>query len=159
MKKLSLLLILVMSVLLLKAGGESVSYVTFNGKTYFGEKVKQGLFNMTLTLSDGTIMKVPLKKVDAYSTNGHLFERLPVMCQNAPENCTALMEYVTSRNGFRLYKYSVVQEHGELYNNSYEKAHMEYGFFVFKDGKYHLEVTQKNAESVLPFFGIEVLWN
>lgn len=159
MKKLSALLIMVMFALMVKAGGEATSYITFDGKTYFGEKVKPGLLTMNLTMSDGTIMKVPFKKVDSYSCNGRLFERLPVMCKGAPENCTALMEYITARNGFRLYKYSVIQEHGELYNNTYEKAHEEFEFFVFKDGKYHLQVTQENAVSVLPFFGIKVLWN
>lgn len=157
MKKLSVLLILVMSVLILKASGEATSFVTVDGKTYFCEKVKAGLFNLNMVMDNGTIMKVPLKKVESYSTNGKLYDRLPVMCKDAPENCTALMEYITSRNGFRLYKYSEIREHGDLVNNTYQTAHLEYGFFVFRDGKYHLEVTPENAESVLPFFGIEVL--
>ena len=157
MKKLSLLLILVMSVLLLKAGGESVSYVTFDGKTYFGQTVKSGLFNMNLKMSDGTIMKVPIKKVDSYSCNGRLFERLPVVCKDAPANCTALMELVTTRNGFRLYKHSECRESGDLIDNTYEKAHLQFEYYVYKDGKLHLKVTKENVESVLPFFGIKVI--
>ena len=157
MKKLSLLLILVMSVLLLKAGGESVSYVTFDGKTYFGQMVKSGLFNMNLKMSDGTIMKVPIKKVDSYSCNGRLFERLPVVCKDAPANCTALMELVTTRNGFRLYKHSECRESGDLIDNTYEKAHLQFEYYVYKDGKLHLKVTKENVESVLPFFGIKVI--
>jgi hypothetical protein len=157
MKKLFVFLILVMSVLMLKAGGEATGYVKVGDETYFCEKVKPGLFNMNLTLDNGTIIKVPLKKVDSYSCNGRMFERLPVMCKGAPENCTELMEYVTSRNGFRLYKYSTVQEHGELYDNTYKKAHQEFELFVFKDGKFCLQVTKENIESVLPFFGIQVI--
>lgn len=157
MKKLFLFLILFVSALMLKAGGEVTSYVKANGKTYFCQSVKPGLLRMNLTMSDGTILKVPLNKVDAYSCKGHLYERLPVMCKDAPANCTALMEYITSRNGFRLYKYCKVQEHGELCNNTYEKAHLEFMFFVFKDGKFYLPVTQENAESILPFFGIKTL--
>jgi len=147
MKKLTVLLVLVMSVLMLKAGTEVSSYVTVDGKTYFCENVKSGLKFMNLTMNDGTIMKVPLKKVDSYSSKGHLYERLPVMCEGAPENCTAMMEYITSRNGFRLYKYCKMKSHGNT----------EFTFFIFKDGKYHLSVTRENAESVLPFFGIEVI--
>jgi hypothetical protein len=133
MKKLSVLLIMVMLVLMVKAGGEATAYVTIGSKTYFCEKV------------------------DSYSLNGRMFERLPVMCKDAPANCTALMEYITSRNGFRLYKYCKVQEHGDLSNNTYEKAHLEYMFFVFKDGKFYLPVTAENAESILPFFGIKTI--
>ena len=157
MKKQSVLLILVISALMLKAGGEATNYVTVNGKTYFCETVKQGILNLNLKMSDGTILRVPLKKVDAFSCHGRMFERLPVMCKGAPANCTALMEYITSRNGFRLYKYCKVQEHGEVYDCSYQKPHKEFTFFVFKDGQYHLQVTQDNAESVLPFFGIPVI--
>jgi len=157
MKKLFVIMILVMSVLMLKAGTEANSYVTIDGKTYFCETVKTGLKNMNLKMIDGTVLKVPIKKVDAYSTSGHLYERLPVICKSAPENCTALMEYVTSRNGFRLYKYCKMKGQCILDDNTFNDPQMEYTFFIFKDGKYHLSVTRENAESVLPFFGIEVI--
>ena len=91
MKKLSALLIMVMFALMVKAGGESTSYVKFGGKTYFCQTVKPGLLRMSVVMTDGTIVKVPLKKVDSYSTKGHLYERLPVICKDAPANCTALM--------------------------------------------------------------------
>jgi hypothetical protein len=156
MKKLSALLIMVMFALMVKAGGESTSYVTFDGKTYFCQDVKPGLLNINLTMSDGTTLKVPFKKVDAYSSKGHLYERLPVMCKDVPANCTALMEYITSRNGLRLYKFCKTGSCGDLLDNTYEKAHLQYTFFVFKDGKFYLHVTKENAESVLPFFGIKV---
>jgi hypothetical protein len=157
MKKLAALMILVMSVLMLKAGGEATSYVTFSGKTYFCQKATPGLFNMNLTMDDGTILKVPLKKVDAFYCKGHLCERMPVFCEGAPANCTALMQYITTRNGFRLYKRCEYNECGNLSDNTYKKAHLEVEYYVFKDGKFHLQVNQANASSVLSFFGIPVL--
>jgi hypothetical protein len=157
MKKLALFLILFMPVMMLKAGGEATSYVTANGKTYFCQTVRSGLFHMNLKMTDGTIMKVPLNKVDSYSCNGRLFDKLPVKCKWAPANCTALMEYVTQRNGLRLYKYCKVQEHGEIYDCTYQSAHKQVEYFVFKDGKFYLHVTQENAESILPFFGIKII--
>jgi hypothetical protein len=157
MKKLSVLLILVMSALMLTAGGKATSYVTIGGKTYFCEKAKPGLINMNLTMDDGTIVKVPLKKVDSYYRNGRLFERLPVVMEGAGGNQTELLEYVTSRNGLRLYKYSTMQEHGELFDNTYKKAHQEFELYVFKDGKLYLQVTRENMGSVLPFFHIQVI--
>jgi len=157
MKKLSVLLILVMSVLMLKAGGEATSYVTVGGKTIFCQSVKSGLLNINLKMNDGTILKVPFKKVDAYSCKGRLFERLPVMCKDAPANCTALMEYITSRNGFRLYKHYEYGECGNLWDNTYKKAHLQVEYYIFKDGKFYLPVTKENAANVLSFFGIEVI--
>lgn len=157
MKNLFVMLTLILSFLFLKAGEKTTNYVTYEGKTYFCQKATPGLFNMNLTMDDGTILKVPIKKVDAYSCNGRLFERLPVMCEGATANCTALMEYVTSRNGFRLYKYCKVQEHGNLYDCTYQKAHKETTYFVYKDGKFHMQVTKENAESVLQYFNIKVI--
>jgi hypothetical protein len=157
MKKLSVLLVLVMSVLVLKAGGETTSYVTSEGKTYFCHKITSGLFNLNLTMDDGTIIKVPFKKVDSYSHNGRLCERLPVMCKGAPANCTALMQYVTTRNGFKLYKLCEYNECGDMWNNSYKKAHLQVEYFVFKDGMFYLQVSKENAESVFKFFNIEVI--
>jgi hypothetical protein len=146
-----------MTVLMLKAGGEATSYVTVNGKTYFCQTVRTGLLHMNLKMTDGTIMKVPFNKVDSYLCKGRLFERLPVKCKGAPANCTALMEYITQRNGFRLYKYCKVQENGDIYNCTYQNAHKEVEYFVFKNGKFYLHVNQDNVESVLPFFGIKTI--
>ncbi len=157
MKKLFVSLILVMTVLMLNAGGEATNYVSVGSKIYFCQTMKPGLFNMSLTMTDGTTVKVPFSKVSSYSCDGRLYDRLPLACKGAPANCSALMEYVTSRNGFRLYKYSKVQAHGELCDNTYEKAHLEYEFFIFKEGKFYLPVTPENIESVLPFFGIKVI--
>lgn len=157
MKKLSALLLMVMFVQVVKAGSEATSYVTFDGKTYFCQEVKSGLLNMNLIMTDGTTLKVPIKMVESYSTKGHLYERLPTTCKDAPENGAVLMEYITSRNGFRLYKYSRMGSCGDLMDNSYEKAHLQYTFFIFKDGKFYLPVTRENAESILPFFGIQTI--
>lgn len=157
MKKLAVFLILVMSALMLKAEGDATNFVTVNGKTYFCQLMTPGLLNMNLTLNDGTTLKIPFKKVDSYSLNGRMFERMPVMCKGAPANCTALMEYVTSRNGLRLYKYCKTQAHGDLCDGNYEKAHLRVAYFVFKDGKFYIPVTQENMQSVLPFFGVKIL--
>lgn len=157
MKKLFALLVMVMFTLALKAGEETINYVTTGGKTYFCHHSKAGLFYTKVVLDDGKMLKIPFSKVDAYFCKGRLFERLPVVCEGVPSGCTALMEYVTSRNGLRLYKYCKYGECGDLRNNTYQKAHLQVLYFVFKDGKFYLKVDKKNAPTVLPFFGIKVI--
>lgn len=157
MKKLSVFLVLVMFALFVKAEGEATSYVTANGKTYFCQSVRSGLLNMNLAMTDGTVLKIPFKKVDAFSCKGRLFERLPVICEGAPTNCTALMEYITTRNGFRLYKHCEYGECGNLWDNTYEKAHLQVEYCVFKNGEFYLPVDKENAAAILPFFGIKVI--
>ena len=157
MKSILIAVMLLVSCLVIKAGNESINYVKAGGKTYFCQELRQGLFKAGVVMDDGSVLRIPFNKIEAYSCKGHLFERLPVMCENAKPGCTALMEYVTSRSGLRLYKYCQYGECCDPASNKYGKVQARYLYTVFKDGEFYLRVDQKNAASVLPFFGIEVL--
>jgi hypothetical protein len=128
------------------AGGESTSYVKANGKVYFGQDLKTGLLKMKIISSDGSVIKVSNRDVEAYMHDSRLFERLPVVCDNNEILCEAMMEYITSRSGLKLYRYF----HTEMNVSSYS-------YYVFKDGKFYLRIDETNAEATLPFFGIKVL--
>lgn len=139
-------LILICTGIQAMAGGESVNYVKAGGKVYFGKNIKFGLFNTKVIDADGTITKVPNRKVEACMHNSKLYERLPVVCENNDTTCLAMMEYITSRAGLKLYRY-----------DSYPEKKSRYEYFVFKDNKFYLRINQDNALSILPFFGVEVL--
>ncbi|HPT14710.1 MAG TPA: hypothetical protein PK796_07985 [Bacteroidales bacterium] len=157
MKSILVTLLLMVSFLVVKAGDESISYVKAGGKTYFCQQVRQGLFKAGVVMGDGNVLRIPFGKIEAYSCKGHLYERLPLMCKDAKPGCTALMEYVTSRNGLRLYKYCQYGECCDPATNNFSKAQASYLYSVFKDGKFYLVVDKQNAASVLPFFGIDVI--
>jgi hypothetical protein len=161
MKKLIAILLLVMFAFTLEARNDpessNVNYVKSGDKIWLCEKMKSGLFALNIRMEDQGTLKIPFREVDSYFCNGRLFERLPVIYEGAPSGSTALMEYITSRNGLRLYKYCKYGECGELVNNTYEKAHLQFTYFIFRGGKFYLEVDQKNAPTVLPFFGIKVI--
>lgn len=157
MKKLIALMIMVMFTLTLSAGDESISYVTSGGKTYFCQNVKFGFFCAKVQNRDGETVKIPFSKVDAYCCKGKLFERLPLIIEGVETERTALMEYITSRNGLRLYRYSKYGECGEFADNTYKPAHLQVEYYIFQDGKFYLRLDQKNARTVLPFFGVKVV--
>ena len=156
MKKIFAMLLLVITALALRAGEETTNYLTSGGKTYFCRKVRSGLFCANIVTSDGFTLKIPYSKVDAVYRDGKLYERLPVIYEGAAQGKTALMEYITSRNGLRLYKYCEYGECGDLLRCNYKPAHLQVVYYVFKDGEFYLLVDCKNAASVLPFFGIKV---
>jgi len=157
MKKIIALMMMVMFTLALTAGDESINYVTSGGKTYFCQKVKFGLFCAKVMNNEGKVVKIPFSEVDSYCCKGKLFERLPLVIDGVETDRTALMEYITSRNGLRLYRYCEYGECGEIANSTYKPAHLQFEYYVFQDGKFYLQVDQKNARTVLPFFGVEVL--
>lgn len=128
------------------AGGESISYVKAGGKVYFGQNLKRGLFNIKIISTDGTVLRIPNQQVTAYMHDSKLFEYLPVVSENKDTLCFAMMEYITSRSGLKLYRYSC-----------YDKNVTSYGYFVFKDNKFYLSINKENAASTLPFFGVEII--
>jgi hypothetical protein len=128
------------------AGEKTISYVKTSNEVYFGQDLKMGLFNTRIITEDGTVTKIPNRDVTAYMHNSKLFEYLPVVCEENDTTCYAMMEYMTTKSGLNLYRHS-----------SYESKDTRYVFYVYKDGKFHLRIDQKNAPTVLPFFGIKVV--
>lgn len=148
MKRIILSIALVLAAFGVNAGneGKTVSYVKTNSAVYFGEDVKHGLFNTKVIAVDGSVTKIPYRDVVAYMDDSRLFENLPVVCENNDTTCYAMMEYITTKSGLNLYRYECNKEKTP-----------RCVFYVFKGGKYHLQVDQKNARTVLPFFGIKVV--
>ena len=157
MKKLVFITMMLMVAIGLKLfAANEISYVKANGKIYLGTEVKFGLSNTRITTLEGKIVKVPNARVEAYMHNDRLFERLPVVCQDNAVACMALMEFVASRSGLRLYRYSSIYEDMDPLANKFEKAKEHYDYYVFKDGMFYLLITRKNAATVLPFFGLDI---
>jgi hypothetical protein len=138
------------------ADENAINYVTANGQTYFGEKIKMGMSH-TRVLNNGTeSAKIDNEDVDAFMRDGRLFERRPVVCNNREVKGEAMMEFVTSRSGLRLYKYTCINENCGASSGDFTKSEERTCYFVFKDGDFYLKIDENNAQSSLPFFGIDV---
>jgi hypothetical protein len=146
MKKTILTAILLLTILGMNvmAGVDPACYVNVGEKTYFGQKLKIGSVVTTITSNDGTVIKVPNSKVKSCMDGTKYFERLPVVNKDYDTTQFALMEYVTSRNGFKLYFYD---------NPNVEPSSRE--FYVFDETRLCLKIDEKNAPNVFAFFGIE----
>lgn len=125
------------------AGGDNISYLRTADKVYIGQDLKIGLFNSKIISSDGTINKIPNRDVLAYMDDSRLFEYLPVVCESNEILCYAMMEYISSRSGLRLYRY-----------DCFDGKNTRCYYYIFKDGKFYLQINPVNALTVLPFFGI-----
>ena len=141
--------IVIIALLLLSIGvkaitdGNDLSYIKTGNNVYFGQDLKIGLFTSKIISSDGTVTKISNRDVVAYMHDSRLFEYLPVISESNDILCYAMMEYITTRSGLRLYRYSC-----------FDEKDTKCYYFVFKDGKYYLRIDQRNALTTLPFFGI-----
>jgi hypothetical protein len=125
------------------AGVDHACYVKAGDKIYFGQKVKSGLFVVRIISSDGTVVKIPNQKVSAYMDGTRLFELKPVVNTNYDTTGMAIMQFVTSRNGLKLYCYD------DLNTESVKRE-----FYVFTDDRLYLKLDKTNAAEALAFFGI-----
>jgi len=128
------------------AGAEPGCFVKTGNKTYYGQKVKTGAYSVKITSDNGSVVKVPIRKVKSYSDGSRLFELLPTVNDRYDTKGFRMMEYVTSSNGLKLFAF---------YNSELEKPGKE--LYVFNDQRMYLKINQKNAANVLAFFGIEAL--
>jgi len=125
---------------------EDICYVKTADKVFFGQNMKIGLVKTKISTAEGSVTEVKNNKIIAYMHENKLYELLPVVCERNDTVCYAMMEYITSRSGLRLYRYCC-----------YDGGDSKYGYFVFKNNKLYLRVDQNNALAILPFFGVEVI--
>jgi len=127
------------------AGSDDACYVKTGDKVYFGQDLKMGLTHVKIISPDGTVVKVNNHDITAYKHHNKLYELLPVICEKGDTICKAFLEYMTSRSGLNLYRYTCCEGCNVV----------KYAYFVFKDGKYYLRIDKYNADAIMPFFGIK----
>jgi len=124
------------------AGNEEDCFVKSGDKVYVGKDLKVGLVNTKLTLMDGTITKFPNKDVTAYRHHDKMYMLLPVICEYNDTICQAMMQYITSKAEYSVFKYCCPQN-GDL-------------FFVYKNEKFYRRINSSMAKDELAYFDIKV---
>jgi hypothetical protein len=146
MKKVMFLVLSMMVLYGLNAvAGESIGYVKTEGNIYFGQKVKIGISKTRIIASDGTVVKIPNHKVEAYMQDSHLFELMPVSYNSDASVKMDLLEKVTLKDGLALYR-STATKAGDA----------EFVYYVYQEGKLYLKCNELNTETVLQYFGINI---
>ncbi len=156
MKKTALLFLMVFFISAGFATNPShLTYVTVNGKTVFCKDLVDAGKAIKMVMENGETEKIQFAVVDAMMHDGRLFERVPVFDKNNDQICTSLMELKAVRNGLKLYRNCEYSSLSDC-NMTPDPEHPEKCFLVYKDGKLHLRLDEKNAANVLSFFHIEV---
>ena len=158
MKKCLIIVVLcLLSAGLYAADKENISYVKTKGVTYFGTEVRPGLFNIRVITTDGSKVKVQNTEIQSVMHDGRLYELMPVVCKDNRVIRMAMMEYITSKDGLRLYRYSSCNKCCELEKGIITNTDAGDVYYVFKDGKFFLRIDETNAGATLSFFGLEIV--
>ena len=155
MKKIPALLVL--SILFFKAYSsdrEMKNFVVFEGATYFCDEIFIGPDNSRISCYRGKTMKMSTAKIDAYSKNGKLYEKLPILTKNLDTAGWAFMQYIASFTGYRLYRYCTNCAHYDPSTGEINPSLFFYRYYIFKGGKFYAFADDENAKAQLALFGV-----
>jgi len=111
------------------------------------KKIKLGVSNAKVTLENGEKVKIALSELNSYVINGRMFDKMMVYKNNRATGIMTFMEKMSERDGYILYKYSTYMLAGDEQGSYY---------YVYKDGKFHSALTEKNCHYVLRYFGLKI---
>jgi len=144
MKRSILIIALILICFGLKAmvGNDETCFVKAGDKLYFGRDLKIGIAHTKLICFDGTVAKFENHDVTAYQHHHRLYRLMPVICDDNDTLCMAMMEYLSTKSGFSVFRYCCPK------NNQ--------AYFVYKDGEFYCRINEDQIEN-LSDFGIKVI--
>ena len=152
-------LVLILSVLIIGLSGfaknlSETYYVASTGEKLNCKKIQVGTNIIKATLENGKKISIPTSMVKLYRLNGKIFEKLPVFVNNKSANNQLFMEFVATRAGLKLYKYSKYEEGVDANTGVYLGVTKVDHYLVFRGDQFHVEVTDKNYQTLFDFFRI-----
>jgi hypothetical protein len=133
------------------------SFVIVGDETYFCESIYTGPSSFRITTTDGDDMKISTGRIDAYSYKGSYFEKMPVIDKNKDTAGWAFMQYLTSRDGFKLYRYCSTCTNFDPATGEIAPRSPIYRYYIFKDSKFVSVTDDHNVKPILKRFGVRVL--
>ncbi len=158
MRTLWTILLVVMLAIGTQAAGPTAScFVVVDKDTYYCDEVKPGKATFRLFTEGKQLMKVPAGKVTAYSVNGKLYERLPVVTRNQDTAGWAFMQFIATHDGFRLYRFCSNCVYFDPATGEIAPSTPIYRYYIFKHGKFVSLTDDQHYESQLAWFGIKLI--
>jgi len=144
MKKFSFLFLLGIFLIsgFVKAGGMP-EYIITDGNVKYFKKLRFNISANLVGIDESGKMRYNIDEITAYSKDGHIYERVPVICNGKETGTSELMELLAYRNGLKVYRRDVFTG----CNNSRADE-----YIVFNNGKYHVCFNEKNCETLTRFF-------
>ena len=153
---------LIVSLLLLVGGihanlNKTESFVVVGDETYFCDEIYTGPSSFKVTTVNGDIMKIATGRIDAYAQNGMLFEKMPVVNKNRDTAGWAFMQFITSRDGYKLYRYCSNYNQYDPSTGEIAPEAPVYRYYIFRNGSYINVTDDHNVKALLMRFGVKVI--
>jgi hypothetical protein len=127
-------------------------YLKTGDNFYSGKDIKMGLIHTKIFYSDGTYTEVDNRDITAYRHHNKVYMMMPVICDKNDTLCLAMMEYITAKKGFSVFRYCCTNS-DDAFSRYVSKRDV---FFIYKDGKFYKRIEEEQTEA-LKSFGIKVI--
>ena len=154
MKKLVFTLVL-MLVCMAGIAKELDYYVIASGEKLYCTKIRLGAVNTTAVLENGEKVTLRTADIHSYRLNGKIFDKMPLYENNKFTNKNVFMQFVTTRAGLKLYKYT--KSEADIDKDlalCFKSTGVDY-YIVFKGDQFYVSITEKNYPTMFEFFGIK----
>lgn len=158
MKSIALIFLLVFLTSGLKAAGKSTdNFVVIGDETYYYDEIRVGKSITSIYIDGKRFLKVRNSIVNAYAEKGNFYEYLPIMTQDKDTAGYAFMQFIASRDGYRLYRYCSNCLKYDPVTCIIAPATPVYRYYIFKSSKFVLVTDDQNEKSQLAYFGVKVV--
>ncbi len=157
MKKYFVILTLMLMVSEINASTiEKNSFVACGGMTYYFSKIQVGIAITRIFLLNGEMIKIPTAKIDAYTRNGELYEKLPVINKNRDTVGWAFMQFIASNSVYRLYRYCSNCNHYDPATGEIAPTLPVYRYYIYEGRKFFSLTDDQNTNDQLALFGLKM---
>jgi hypothetical protein len=149
MKKLAILISGTLFCIAGMASEPSNSWVIAGKDRIICDKVNVGIAKARITLDNGEKMTLPINQVEAYSSEGNIFNRKMVYSNGKPTGHKEFMELIRVNGDLSLYRRTA-------FNANLGTAVDEYN--VYRGEDLYLKLDSKSMPSVLNFFKVKWIY-
>ncbi len=137
-----------------KSGGD---FIIIGKKTYFCDQIRVGKAKTSIYLDGKRFIKVPTWIINAYAQGGNLYEYLSVLNKNQDRTEWAFMQFITTRDGNRLYRYCSNCLHYDPVSRKIEPIRPVYRYYTFRKGVFVSVTDDNNVGEIFSLFGLKVI--
>jgi len=159
MKKSIILMLSILWIFSLEAANKPTdTFIIIGDETYYCDEVHVGKANTRIYRDGKEILKVRTSLVNAYAQGGRFYEYLPVLNKNQDTTGWAFMQFITSHEGNRLYRFCSNCIHYDPVSGVIAPALPVYRYYIFKSGRF-VSVTddRDDLHAQLSTFNVKVL--
>lgn len=157
MKSVTIIILLLLCSSGVWAGTFDDGFVVADDITYFGNDIKIGSLKTVIQTTEGHIRKVPTSEVKAFRSNGRQFEFLPVVNTNGDTTDMTFMEFITMRDGNRLYCYCSDYCKYDPLNGEIAPVNRVYRYYVLRNDKFRLLTNDDEVDQTMAYFNVKII--